>query len=51
LSLEEGRPLIEQELMTPAVNKREDEWVAELKKAAKIEITLGQSAKEIRSVN
>jgi hypothetical protein len=50
MSFEEARPLIEQKLMTLAVNKREDEWVDELKKAAKIEITLGQSAGEIHSV-
>lgn len=50
MSLEEARPLIEKELMTLAVNKREDEWVNELKKTAKIEITLGQSAKEIHSI-
>lgn len=50
LSFEEARPLIEEKLMKPAVNKREDEWVDGLKKAAKIEITLGQSAKEIHSV-
>ena len=38
LSFEEARPLIEMELKTAAVQKREDEWVGELKKAARIEI-------------
>lgn len=38
MSFEEARPIIEQELMTPLVQKREDEWVEELKKAARIEI-------------
>jgi hypothetical protein len=50
LSFEEARPLIEQKLMTPLVQKREDVWVDSLKKSAKIEITLGESAKEIRDV-
>jgi hypothetical protein len=51
MSFEEARPLIEKKLMASAVGKREDEWVTGLKKAAKIEITLDQSAKEIRSVH
>lgn len=38
LSFEEARPSIEMELKTAAVQKREDEWVASLKKAARIEI-------------
>ncbi len=50
LSFEEARPMIEDKLMTPLVRKREDAWVAGLKKAAKIEITMGESAKEIHSV-
>jgi hypothetical protein len=50
MSFEEARPLIEKELMTAAVQKREDEWVKELKKAAKIEITLGESEKKIHSI-
>ncbi len=50
MSLEEARPFIERELMTPAVHKREDEWVEGLKKAAKIEITVDQSAKGIQAV-
>jgi hypothetical protein len=50
MSLEEARPLIEQELMAPAVAKREYEWVEGLKKSARIEITLGQSADKIHSV-
>jgi len=50
MSFEEARPLIEEELMKPAVNEREDEWVDGLRKAAKIEITLDQSAKEIHKV-
>jgi hypothetical protein len=50
LSFEEARPIIEQKLMTPLVQKREDAWVDGLKKAAKIEITLGESAKEIHSI-
>jgi hypothetical protein len=51
MSFEEARPLIEQKLMTSAVQKREDEWVGLLKKAARINITLGQSAKEIHGIN
>ena len=51
MSFEEAGPLIEQKLMARAVGKREDEWVEGLKKAAKIEITLGESAKEIRRIN
>jgi len=50
MSLEEARPLIEEKLMRPAVNKREDEWVEQMQKAAKIEITLDKSAKEIHAV-
>lgn len=42
MSFEEARPIIEQELMTPIVQKREDEWVEGLKKAARIEILQGQ---------
>jgi len=38
MTFEEARPLIENELKTAAVQKREDEWVAALKKAARIEI-------------
>lgn len=51
MSFEEARPLIEKKLMEPAVAKREDEWVNGMKKAAKIEITLDQSAKDIRSAH
>lgn len=50
MSFEEARPLIEQKLMTSAVHKREDEWTDQLRKAAKIEITLGESAKGIHSI-
>lgn len=50
MSFEEARPLIEEKLMTLAVNRREDQWVDQLKKSAKIEVTLGQSAKEIHSI-
>jgi SurA-like N-terminal domain len=50
LSFEEARPIIEQKLMTPLVQKREDAWLDSLKKAAKIEITLGESAREIHRV-
>ncbi|MFI5295608.1 MAG: SurA N-terminal domain-containing protein [Thermodesulfovibrionales bacterium] len=50
MSFEEARPLIEQELMTAAVHKREDAWVEELKKRARIQITMGESAKGIHSV-
>jgi len=38
MTFEEARPLIENELKTAAVQKREDEWVAALKKGARIEI-------------
>jgi len=48
MSFEEARPAIEEELMTAAVKKREDEWVEELKKAARIEVMLDQFAKEDR---
>lgn len=50
MSLEEARPLIEKKLMESAVVKREAEWVNELKKVAKIEITPDQSSREIHSV-
>jgi hypothetical protein len=50
MSFEEARPIIEEELMTPLVHKREDIWAEQLKKAARIEIVLGDSAKEIYSV-
>ena len=51
MSFEEARPLIEEKLMTPLVQKREDEWVAQLKKAAKIEISQEQASKKIHAVN
>jgi hypothetical protein len=51
MSFEEARPLIEEKLMTPLIQKREDEWVAQLKKAAKIEILSTQVPKEIGSTN
>ena len=38
MTFEEARPLIDKELMTAAVQKREDEWVREMRKGAKIEI-------------
>lgn len=38
MTFEEAKPAIEEKLMTPLVQKREDEWVEGLKKAAKIEI-------------
>jgi hypothetical protein len=38
MTFEEARPLIEKELMTSAVQKRENEWVAEMRKGARIEI-------------
>ncbi len=50
MSLEEARPIIEQKLMTPLVHKREDAWVDELKKSAKIQITMDESAKKIHSI-
>ncbi len=51
MSFEEARPYIEEKLMRPLVQKREDEWVEGLKKAARIEITLDKSAKDIHRVN
>ena len=48
MSFEEARPAIEEELMTAAVKKREDEWIEELKKAARIEIISDQSANAAR---
>lgn len=50
MSFEEARPLIDRELMTVAVQKREAEWVENLKKAARIEITKEQYAKEIHRI-
>jgi hypothetical protein len=50
MSFEEARPFIEQKLMAEAAQKREDAWIKELTKAAKIEITLGESAKAIQGV-
>ncbi len=50
MSFEEAKPAIEDKLMTPLVQKREDEWVDEMKKKAKIEITMGEAAKGIHSV-
>jgi len=38
MTFEEARPLIEKELTTAAVQKREDEWVREMRKGARIEI-------------
>jgi hypothetical protein len=38
MTFEQARPLIEMELKTAAVQKREDEWIGELKKTARIEI-------------
>jgi hypothetical protein len=38
MTFEEARPLIESELKTAAIQKREDEWVESLKKGARIEI-------------
>jgi hypothetical protein len=38
MTFEEARPRIENELKTAAIRKREDEWVAALKKRARIEI-------------
>jgi parvulin-like peptidyl-prolyl isomerase len=40
LSFEEARPQIEIELKRPLIEKRKQEWEAELKKKAKIEILL-----------
>jgi len=37
MTFQEARPLIDKELMTAAVQKREDEWIRELKKGARIE--------------
>lgn len=51
MSFEEARPLIEEKLMTPRAQKREDEWVESLRKSAKIEIVPAQSLKEIHSLN
>lgn len=50
MSFEEAKPAIEEKLMTPRVQKREDEWVDRMKKNARIEITLGEAAKGIQSV-
>lgn len=50
MSFENARPLIQEALMKVAVAKREDEWTGGLKKAAKIEITLDQSARAIHPV-
>ncbi len=47
MSFDEARPIIEEKLMKPLVQKREDEWVEGLEKTAKIEITLDKSAKDI----
>lgn len=38
MTFEEARPAIERKLMTPLVQKREEEWINGLKKASKIEI-------------
>ena len=51
MSFEEARPIIEEKLMRPLVQKREDAWVAELKKAAKIDIIQNQTAQDIHSTN
>jgi len=50
MSFEEAKPAIEEKLMTPRIQKREDEWVDKMKKNARIEITLGKAAKAIQSV-
>jgi hypothetical protein len=51
MSFEAARPLIEEKLMTAAVHKREDQWIEELKKTARIDIVLGESAKKIHDIN
>ena len=51
MSLEEARPLIEQELRMSEFHKKEQAWAARLRKDAKIEITLDEPAKkEIHSL-
>ncbi len=50
MSFEEAKPAIEEKLMAPLVQKKEDEWVDKMKKSAKIEITLGEAGKGIQSV-
>lgn len=51
MSFEEARPIIEEKLTRPLVQKREDIWVEELKKAAKINIIQNQASKDIQSTN
>ncbi len=51
MSFDEARPIIEEKLMKPLVQKREDEWVEGLKKTAKIEIMLDKSAKDIHRLD
>jgi len=50
MSFEEAHDQIGQELMKEAVAKREDEWVETLRRPAKIETMLAESAKGIHSV-
>jgi hypothetical protein len=50
MSFKEARPAIEEKLMTPRIQKREDEWVDRMKKNAKIEITMGKDVNAIQSV-
>ena len=49
MTFEEARPLIENELRTAAVHKREDEWVGALKKAARIEIAPAGNAGQTKT--
>jgi parvulin-like peptidyl-prolyl isomerase len=48
MAFEEAKGPIEQKLMLPLVTKRKQEWEAELKKAAKIEILLPEVEKKLR---
>ena len=49
MSFEEAKPAIEEKLMAPRIQKREEEWMNALKKDAKIEITMDKTDGAIHS--
>jgi len=51
VTFEQAKPMIEEKLMTAAVQKREDEWTNELRKKAKIEIADDEVQKQIHSLS
>ena len=50
MTFEQAKPMIEEKLMTAAVQKREDAWISELKKKAKIEVADKEVQKQIHAI-